>query len=74
MKPTNRKAIADWSNKSGIGLPHSMTLTRLTARHPFREVLECGCPLPLCVCLSSRFLFSQWQQWFDATLSESEGD
>src|SRR5215831_15077996 len=33
--------------KSGRGQPHSKTLARRIARHSFREVLECGCPLPL---------------------------
>jgi hypothetical protein len=30
-----------------MGLPHSKTLARRFARHYLREVLECGCPLPL---------------------------
>jgi hypothetical protein len=34
-------------NESGRGQPHSKTLSRRIARHSFREVLECGCPLPL---------------------------
>src|SRR5262245_19689576 len=34
-------------NESGMGLPHSKTLSRRLARHSFCEVLECGCPLPL---------------------------
>jgi hypothetical protein len=33
--------------QSGIGLPHSKTLARSIAPHSFREVLECGSPLPL---------------------------
>src|SRR6266850_3128046 len=33
--------------QSGMGLPHSKTLTRRNARHSFREVLECGSPMPL---------------------------
>jgi hypothetical protein len=33
--------------ESGIGLPHSTTLARITARHPFREGVECGSPIPL---------------------------
>src|SRR5262245_54246612 len=33
--------------KSGIGLPHSTTLSRRIARHSFREVVECGSPMPL---------------------------
>jgi hypothetical protein len=34
-------------NESGRGQPHSKTLSRRNARHSFREVLECGYPLPL---------------------------
>jgi hypothetical protein len=37
------------SKKSGRGQPHSKTLSRRIARPSFREVLECGCPLPLCI-------------------------
>jgi hypothetical protein len=33
--------------ESGTGQPHSKTLARFLARHSVREVLECGCPLPL---------------------------
>src|SRR5437764_10529705 len=33
--------------KSGIGLPHSMTLARIPKRRYFRQVLECGSPMPL---------------------------
>jgi hypothetical protein len=33
--------------KSGIGLPHSMTLARVRACHWVREVVECGSPMPL---------------------------
>ena len=33
--------------QSGIGLPHSTTLTRGIASHSFREVVECGSPMPL---------------------------
>jgi hypothetical protein len=33
--------------ESGIGLPHSKTLTRIPKRHELREVLECGSPMPL---------------------------
>jgi hypothetical protein len=33
--------------KSGIGLPHSTTLAHITACHSFREVVECGSPMPL---------------------------
>jgi hypothetical protein len=39
--------------ESGIGLPHSKTLSRQRARHLFREVLECGCPLPLSLLASA---------------------
>src|SRR5882762_11711972 len=35
-----------WS-ESGRGQPHSKTLSRWFARRSVREVLECGCPLPL---------------------------
>jgi len=35
--------------ESGIGLPHSKTLTRPTARNDLRKVLECGSPMPLFV-------------------------
>ncbi len=35
--------------KGGIGLPQSKTLARMRGREYFRQVLECGCPLPLCV-------------------------
>src|SRR5689334_22173636 len=34
-------------SQSGRGQPHSKTLSRRNARRSFREVLECGCPLPL---------------------------
>jgi hypothetical protein len=30
-----------------MGLPHSKTLARTTARGFFREVVECGSPMPL---------------------------
>jgi hypothetical protein len=33
--------------KSGRGQPHSKTLPRLMERKILRQVLECGCPLPL---------------------------
>jgi len=42
-----RAAHVDGRNESGMGLPHSKTLSRRIARHSLREVLECGCPLPL---------------------------
>jgi len=45
--PLNGRSIADWSNKSGIGLPHSTTLARWIARLYFRDVVECGGPMPL---------------------------
>src|SRR6266850_6692330 len=45
-------AVADFrlptnEGQSGRGQPHSKTLSRGIARRSFREVLECGCPLPL---------------------------
>jgi hypothetical protein len=42
MRPLNGKVIADWSNKSDMGLPHSTTLSRSIAPHSSREVVECG--------------------------------
>jgi len=33
--------------QSGMGLPHSKTLARRIVRRSFREVLECGSPMPL---------------------------
>src|SRR5947209_5640774 len=36
-------------SQSGRGQPHSKTLSRPIARCSVREVLECGCPLPLSV-------------------------
>jgi hypothetical protein len=33
--------------ESGIGLPHSKTLARCFGSQYLRQVLECGCPLPL---------------------------
>src|SRR5262249_42642708 len=39
--------------QSGRGQPHSKTLTRRIARHSLREVLECGCPLPLSLLASA---------------------
>jgi hypothetical protein len=33
--------------ESGMGLPHSTTLARLLACWFFREVVECGSPMPL---------------------------
>ena len=35
------------SPKSGIGLPHSKTLREPDVPHQFRQVLECGSPMPL---------------------------
>jgi hypothetical protein len=40
------------SRESGMGLPHSTTLSRAIARLSFREVVECGSPMAL----SSSFL------------------
>jgi len=37
-----------------MGLPHSTTLSRRIARHFIREVVECGCPLPLYLHSSTR--------------------
>jgi hypothetical protein len=39
--------IAEYIRESGIGLPHSTTLARAIARYYFREVVECGSPMPL---------------------------
>jgi hypothetical protein len=36
-----------YGSESGMGLPYSKTLPRRIARHSFREVLECGSPMPL---------------------------
>jgi hypothetical protein len=35
------------SEKSARGLAHSKTLSRVRERKVFRQVLECGSPLPL---------------------------
>src|SRR6266850_5467967 len=43
----NVSAVSVVSAESGRGQPHSKTLSRWIARYSFREVLECGCPLPL---------------------------
>src|SRR5258708_7682327 len=40
--PTN-----DYVEESGRGLPHSPTLPRVITLSNFRQVLECGSPLPL---------------------------
>jgi hypothetical protein len=42
--------------ESGRGQPHSTTLARVPARNSIREVLECGCPLPLFSTLGARAL------------------
>jgi hypothetical protein len=34
-------------DESGIGLPHSTTLAPVRACYSFREVVECGSPMPL---------------------------
>jgi hypothetical protein len=39
--------------QSGREQPHSKTLSRQIARCSFREVLECGCPLPLLLSAST---------------------
>src|SRR6266850_1650430 len=52
-------AVADFrlptnGGQSGRGQPHSKTLSRRVARRSFREVLECGYPLPLLFLRSAR--------------------
>src|SRR6185437_3428747 len=44
-EPTNERIGA--SGQSGRGLPHSKTLSRSLERKDFRQVLDCGSPLPL---------------------------
>src|SRR6266436_6390442 len=39
--------VLDNRHKSGRGQPHSKTLARRLTCCSLREVLECGCPLPL---------------------------
>jgi beta-galactosidase len=39
--------LAEVARDSGIGLPHSKTLTRFLERNYFRKVVECGSPMPL---------------------------
>src|SRR5205809_3919872 len=43
----NVRSALRGSSESGRGQPHSTTLARATQPGCFREVLECGCPLPL---------------------------
>src|SRR5436309_8586876 len=43
----NVRSALSGSSESGRGQPHSKTLARATQPGCFREVLECGCPLPL---------------------------
>jgi hypothetical protein len=43
--------------ESGRGQPHSKTLARFPARYLIREVLECGCPLPLYIDATRMFVF-----------------
>jgi hypothetical protein len=43
----NGAMCAGKSYESGIGPPHSKTLSRPIAALSFREVLECGGPMPL---------------------------
>jgi hypothetical protein len=43
----SKTTLVDESNESGIGLPHSKTLSRQMARPSLREILECGNPMPL---------------------------
>jgi hypothetical protein len=41
-----------------MGLPHSKTLSRRRAGNSFREVLECGSPMPLSsISVTFRFRF-----------------
>jgi hypothetical protein len=42
-----QRSHSEKRSKSGRGQPHSKTLSRWIACQSFREVLECGCPLPL---------------------------
>jgi hypothetical protein len=42
-----RIRLATKGSESGIGLPHSKTLARRVMFDSFREVLECGSPMPL---------------------------
>jgi hypothetical protein len=47
--PQGRAHEVPGSDESGTGVPHSTTLPRMTvAPRKFREVLECGTPVPLC--------------------------
>ena len=46
MRAKERRA-STYERESGIGLPHSKTLPRPIASCSFREVLECGSPMPL---------------------------
>jgi hypothetical protein len=41
------------ANDSGRGQPHSKTLPREPKRYGIRQVLECGCPLPLSTTVGS---------------------
>ena len=34
-------------SQSGMELPHFKTVTRIAKRRHFREILECGSPMPL---------------------------
>jgi len=43
----NGWVIAVWSKKSGMGLPHSTTLSRIRVCRSFRQVVERGSPMPL---------------------------
>src|SRR5437867_2934632 len=43
----NVRSALGGSSESGRGQPHSKTLARATQPGCLREVLECGCPLPL---------------------------
>jgi hypothetical protein len=39
--------LTSTARESGMGLPHSKTLARFLACHFFRQVVECGRPMPL---------------------------
>jgi hypothetical protein len=47
MKLRNAVGFCAMDRKSGRGLPHSTTLTRVIESASFRQVLKCGSPFPL---------------------------
>jgi beta-galactosidase len=47
--------LPDVPRESGMGLPHSTTLSRSVGRNYFRKVVECGSPMPLCFRILCRF-------------------